>query len=193
MIGLDEALFFWINNGWACPALDALMSLASVAGDAGMWTLFGLTAILFWDKAGRLRMALLFLAAMAVGGASLVAVKAIVDRDRPMERFKEEIRLGRAEIRAPLRPLFARSFPSGHSQAAFTAAAFFALSYRRHRALLYAAAAAVALSRVYLGAHFPLDILAGAALGWAAAWLVWKIAVANRGGPAPSLKTRRAA
>ncbi|MGK7345290.1 MAG: phosphatase PAP2 family protein [Candidatus Nitrospinota bacterium M3_3B_026] len=186
LIRLDEALFFWINNGWACPALDALMSLASVAGDAGVLVLFGLTAILFWDKAGRRRMVPLFLAAMAAGGVSLVALKAVVDRDRPMERFKEEIRMGTAEVRAPLRPLFARSFPSGHSQAAFTAAAFFALYYRRRRAALYAAAAMVALSRVYLGAHFPLDILAGSALGWLIAWLVWRIGKMARGGKSPS-------
>jgi undecaprenyl-diphosphatase len=57
------------------------------------------------------------------------------------------------------------SFPSGHSSTAFAAATAVAILCPRLRLAALAIAAAVALSRVYLRVHFPLDVVAGAALG----------------------------
>ena len=70
-----------------------------------------------------------------------------------------------------------RGMPSGHALNFFSAAAFLGLALRRRAltAALFAIAALVALSRVYLGVHYPSQALAGAALGAAlgliAAWL----------------------
>jgi membrane-associated phospholipid phosphatase len=57
------------------------------------------------------------------------------------------------------------SFPSGHATSAFAAAGVVAALHPRLRAPILGLAALVALSRVYLGVHFPSDVLAGAALG----------------------------
>jgi undecaprenyl-diphosphatase len=57
------------------------------------------------------------------------------------------------------------SFPSGHSATAFAAAAAIAILSPRMRPYALAIAAGVALSRVYLRVHYPLDVLAGALLG----------------------------
>ena len=57
------------------------------------------------------------------------------------------------------------SLPSGHAATAFAAAAAVGSFHPRLRVPLYALAAVVALSRVYLGVHFWFDIAAGAALG----------------------------
>jgi undecaprenyl-diphosphatase len=62
-----------------------------------------------------------------------------------------------------------RSYPSAH--ATTSAAAAVALSGVLPRAPLYTVAGALALSRLYLGVHYPSDTLAGAALGWAFAEL----------------------
>jgi membrane-associated phospholipid phosphatase len=62
-----------------------------------------------------------------------------------------------------------RSYPSAH--ATTSAAAAVALSRVLPKAPLYAVAAALALSRLYLGVHYPSDTLAGAALGVAVAEL----------------------
>lgn len=57
------------------------------------------------------------------------------------------------------------SFPSGHAAAAFAAATAVGILHPRLRAPLYALAAIVALSRVYLGVHFWSDVLVGSLLG----------------------------
>lgn len=69
------------------------------------------------------------------------------------------------------------SFPSAHASVVFGLATATALtSQKAHWALLaWAAAALVAWSRVYLGLHFPSDVLAGAVVGVASAWLVCRL------------------
>ena len=72
------------------------------------------------------------------------------------------------------------SFPSGHSATAFILAGSFFMTVRRFwsRIVLIVLASLVALSRVAVGVHWPLDVAAGALLGW---WLVWiGIALAER-------------
>jgi undecaprenyl-diphosphatase len=57
------------------------------------------------------------------------------------------------------------SFPSGHATTSFACATVLALMLPRLRVPLFLLAAAVSWSRVYVGVHYPLDVLAGAALG----------------------------
>ena len=67
------------------------------------------------------------------------------------------------------------SFPSGHATLAFAVAFVFAAKYPKFRYPLFALAALVALSRIYIGMHFPSDVLAGAALGSAVGLAVTSI------------------
>ncbi|MBI4727073.1 phosphatase PAP2 family protein [candidate division TA06 bacterium] len=64
------------------------------------------------------------------------------------------------------------SFPSGHSIGAFALATVFAHQYPKIAIPCYTVASGIALSRVYLGRHYPSDVLAGAAIGFATAKLV---------------------
>lgn len=85
-------------------------------------------------------------------------VKALVERERPF------LTMANATIRetntAPL------GFPSGHSVLAFAAAGLLAPYFgRRGRYVIYALAVLNGVARIYLGAHNPLDVVAGAALG----------------------------
>lgn len=82
----------------------------------------------------------------------------------------------------PLEPIFgATSFPSGHTTTSFAIAVFIAWAVRRtdHQWLGPAAllwASLIGFSRIYVGVHYPLDIVGGAALGVAGGSLAWMIA-----------------
>ena len=82
------------------------------------------------------------------------AIKQLVRRARPVLE---------AELPQLVPTLSGRSYPSAHSSTSFAAAG--ALSRALPAPPLYAAAAAMALSRPYLGVHYPSDIVAGALLG----------------------------
>lgn len=169
----DRALFLAINNRLASPMGDGLMTLATIAGDVTVWAVFGSMAIILWDTENAKRRMAAYAMALIATGLLLIAVKEVVDRDRPFEYFKAGIDAGEIQINAPHQMLVARSFPSGHTQAAFTAATFFILYYRRHCGALLVAALLVGFSRIYLGAHFPADVVFGALLGAVGAWATW--------------------
>ena len=97
------------------------------------------------------------------GGADLLAValKPIVDRDRPYVLVPDPEPLLRWDVSA--------SFPSGHAATSTAGAVILAYLIGRWAWGLAFLAAAVSFSRVYVGLHFPLDVLAGAAIGAAVA------------------------
>ncbi len=70
------------------------------------------------------------------------------------------------------------SFPSGHTAAAFTLMGIYAhaLQHKRATSLLFLFALLIGCSRIAVGAHWPADVLGGAAIGWLSAWLGWKMA-----------------
>ena len=111
-----------------------------------------------------------------VGGLLTHVMKDSVDRPRPEDASSALD----AAVSTPGSP----SFPSGHTSTAFAAAVVVASLHPRLRWPVFALAALVGLSRIYLGVHFTLDVVAGAALGLSvglvAAWLAkrlhWKLA-----------------
>jgi undecaprenyl-diphosphatase len=78
------------------------------------------------------------------------------------------------------------SFPSGHAATSFACAATLApFVGRRAAVVLYVLAAAIAYSRVYVGVHYPLDVLGGAVLGLSVATALRRLpAVLRRSRPA---------
>ncbi len=89
-------------------------------------------------------------------------VKALVRRSRPIYRVTQARIVGYRAI--------GRSFPSGHTSQAFFMVTLLAPYFRANAwvgILLYAIALLVGLTRMYVGAHYPRDVLAGAILGCA--------------------------
>jgi len=91
-------------------------------------------------------------------------LKLWIDRDRPPLANPDPEPL----VRLPA----TGSFPSGHATVAFACATVLALAVPRLALPLFALAALVAWSRVYVGVHYPLDVLAGALLGVALAFAI---------------------
>ncbi|HEY2218970.1 MAG TPA: phosphatase PAP2 family protein [Gaiellaceae bacterium] len=92
------------------------------------------------------------LVADAVGELASDALKGAIPRARP-------------HVHALVARPHTHSFPSGHATTSFACATVLALLLPRLRIPFFLLAAAVAWSRVYVGVHYPLDVLAGAALG----------------------------
>ena len=147
-------------------ALDDVFVWLSRIGTLGLvWIGIALALALL-----RRRPALLLVVLAADGIADLLAaaIKRVVDVQRPAVRYTEP----KALVPVP----HDHSFPSGHAATSFACATVLALAFPRLAVPIYVLAAAIAFSRVYVGVHYPLDVLGGAVLGIAVAtalrWLV---------------------
>lgn len=119
-------------------------------------------------------------ASLAVASATVNTLgKSAVRRARPLV---DVVPLIRRQHRQPI----TTSFPSGHTASAAAFATGVALESPRWGAAVAPLAAGVAFSRVYTGAHYPSDVLAGAALGVGAAFAVRGIAPTRSQLPAPA-------
>jgi len=96
--------------------------------------------------------------AVLVGDGISSGLKFSFDRVRPSDRF--------ADPEPLLRVAHTPSFPSGHATTSFACAATLARYVPRRTGIaFYVLAALISWSRVYVGAHYPLDVVAGAMLG----------------------------
>src|SRR4051812_24052616 len=111
----------------------------------------------------------------AVGAAGLSAglalaigkvLSVLVDRPRPFVAHAHAVHLFAHHAADP-------GFPSDHATAAFAIAVAILLRYRAWGAVLLVLATVLAVGRVALGAHYPSDVIAGAALGSACALTLW--------------------
>jgi undecaprenyl-diphosphatase len=137
--------------GWLNPVFEGL----SYAGRLGLlWVVIALLLCLLYRRWGLLGLTIV---AVALADWSAMGLKALFDRERPPLRYAEPEPL----VRTP----HDGSFPSGHAATSFAAATILSLAFPRLAPVLFVLAAAVAWSRVYVGVHYPFDILGGAVLG----------------------------
>ena len=154
-----DALVFARTRGHS-PAAERVVAAYSRVGEhAACWLGLGLAGSIVSRQSGRRRAWLRGVRVVAGAYGLNQAVKFAVRRRRPELRGLE-----------PLTPVVTElSFPSAHATTSFAAAR----AYRRLAPAwaLYLAAAAFAVSRPYLGVHYPSDVVAGAVLGTAVAEL----------------------
>lgn len=148
------------------PALDDAMSRLASAADYSRLSLASAAALaLTGGRPGR-RAASMGLGSLATTASIVnIAVKPAWRRRRP-DRVGQEVPVAR-HVPMPS----SRSFPSGHSAAAFAFATGVGHVMPRAALPLRALAALVAYSRVHTGVHYPGDVLAGALMGTALAQL----------------------
>jgi undecaprenyl-diphosphatase len=160
---LDTDAFLWVvehRAGWLDPVFIAL----SVVGYAGLvWVTL---AVVVSVLARAPVLTTTALTAVCVWTADLVTMglKPLIDRPRPFDTLPD--------IDPLLGGTLGSSLPSGHAATSFAGAVVLGALFRRGLPAFLVLAAAIAYSRVYLGVHYPSDVLAGAAVGAAVALLV---------------------
>jgi membrane-associated phospholipid phosphatase len=113
------------------------------------------------------------LMAVLVGGLVVQAIKFGVARPRPLREFAALLEAGTIHINVIGPSLRYRSFPSGHTQVMASVSMYLFCLYLRQWYWWSASLFLVGLSRIYVGVHFPTDVLAGALLGMLSTLGVW--------------------
>jgi undecaprenyl-diphosphatase len=175
---LDVSVFRAVNSTAHGPAIDGVAGFVS---EFGSWSIVVvLAAVCVREGLARSRSTVVVVAASALV-ATLVcfALKTAVSAPRPPDLLKD-VQLVFAFNAADIH---SRSWPSGHTTLAFALVVPFALM-RPRAAPLLVVPFLVGLSRIYVGAHFPSDVLAGAVIG-SASGVLSRAAWTRLGPPAP--------
>ena len=175
---MDQAIFHLINEQWTHPALDLFMAAIS---DVEIWKPFlivlALCILIFGGFKGRAFVICLALALMVADYFLVSTLKTAIDRRRPKQ--VQRVRMVQLERTRPqFLTLFKKptirysdetdrdksgpSFPSGHVTDNVIIGTICFLFFRRWGWLYFILAAAIAWSRIYLGAHWPSDVVATA-------------------------------
>ncbi len=157
----DSALFELLNAQWTCRLLDIVMPFLT---DFDHWRVPVILLVLvsLTRGGGDTRVGLLFavLAVAATDQLSSTVAKSLFARARPFD------------VLAGVRQLVdahGYSFPSSHAANTFAAGTFLALRFPRWRPVLVIPVL-VSYSRIYVGVHYPSDVLGGAVLGAGMGW-----------------------
>lgn len=162
LLALDRTLFFAINHLPHSAILDTIALTLSGIGKAGLvW--FVIAAALFYRE--EKKHPLFFAPIIVAGGISYILVEFIlkpwIARVRPM------VDIG-AIVVGEVKNDF--SFPSGHATIAWAMVIVLSRHEPRWRGMFYILASLISLSRIFLGVHYPLDVMGGSVLGIIIAW-----------------------
>lgn len=154
---LDASILLWIQENLRTPWLSAFFKAVTRLGDAGIfWILLSLGLILY---AGTRQTGIQALTALAVSFVvNNLFLKNVIARTRPYEAVEGLTRL--------IEKQSDYSFPSGHTASSFVVAVVLYLELpKKYGIPALILAVCISISRLYLGVHYPTDVLAGAVTG----------------------------
>lgn len=157
IVRIDTAIFRIVNGTLTAGWLDAIMPFVTEKFNfAGAIIIAALMILVLGKRKDRIGLAVLIL---VVGTSDLATnlLKHLLGRIRPCNALED--------VRLLVGCGTSYSLPSGHATNIFAAMVFLTGRYRRFFPLFLGFAAVVAYSRVYVGVHYPIDIITGAALG----------------------------
>jgi len=169
-----DIVFFQLINAHHSPVADAAFGVLTQLGNG--WVVVPLLALalilVYRNQRNELRRVLVICGvALCLSGLVDNGVKLAAGRARPLVHFSQGRAAGESDYQVHvLGPrLQANSMPSGHTNTAFAVATLCVIFLGVRYWPTYAVACLVGYSRVYVGVHFPLDTVVGAALGVAVA------------------------
>lgn len=164
---IEQSIFYFFNHTLSNPVCDAI--IAFFMKIPGQFVLvFIVAAAFFLGKKYLKGTSLILLASFTVGRYVYKAVKYFVHRPRPFHILED--------VHLVMGPKDGFSFPSGHATTSFCVATVVAIRYPKLSYPAFIIATLVALSRPYIGVHYPSDILVGSLLGVFVGYFVTKTA-----------------
>ncbi len=163
---MDQTILLWLQDTVRCPALSGFLVPLTILGGGGiLWILIS-AVMLFFPKTRK------------IGWIALIAMllcyllndkvfKELVERPRPFFAI--------AGLQTLVPTPMSWSFPSGHACSAFAAATIYSHGGEKCwlKVVLWVLAVAMAFSRMYVGVHYPTDVLAGMLVGIGGGSLIW--------------------
>lgn len=168
IISFDQTLFKLINSGLANPIFDIIMPVIT-AFKYWIPLLLLLAFFLLSEKVpnGRICALLLVLSIAFTDQMSSHLIKPLVSRDRPCKTLEDTHLI----VKCPK----GKSFPSSHAANSFGFMFILSRFIKKYKHIWFSIAGLIALSRVFVGVHYPVDIFCGALLGISCAWLIIKL------------------
>ena len=169
IVEIDKHMMVFLNKTISNSIFDFMMPIIT---NQNFLVFSGLTLIgylaYYGGKRGRITIVLLLIAASFSDAICFQVIKPWVGRIRPSHDFYEYINL-----------LVSKggkySFPSNHAANSFVFATVLSYFYEKNKTYLYVLASAIAFSRVYVGVHYPLDIVFGSIIGYIISWIILSI------------------
>ncbi|HEX6701699.1 MAG TPA: phosphatase PAP2 family protein [Gaiellaceae bacterium] len=161
MLGsIDGDVAVWVATHRVAPLDDFFVALGSVDRLGAIWVACAIVLGVTGRRSVRWTGALVVLTGLAAFAADSISfgVKDLVHRTRPFDAHPEI---------HPLYVVHSSSFPAGHAATACAGAVLLSYVAPRVSPLFVALALAIGFSRVYVGVHYPSDVLGGAAIGLA--------------------------
>ncbi|QTH62599.1 phosphatase PAP2 family protein [Psychrosphaera ytuae] len=158
---LDTHLFYWLNK-WSKDPIKHASVWISKTGDGPCYLAIGILLWWFGEITGE-RFFFSALMAYAFELPIYLILKNLIKRHRPFNKL--------TAFRSHISPSDKFSMPSGHTAAAFLFATLIMTFYPTFSQIAFCWASLVGISRVFLGVHFPGDVVVGATLGVVSALL----------------------
>jgi undecaprenyl-diphosphatase len=148
----------WADGWWSSPFLDHVLPWLTYLGSHIAVVLF---IILSWIITKQRKVLRRLLLLYGIQSVVIYSLKFLVKRERPLFFLEMTSKLskGPGEILDP-------SFPSAHSAYAFMMATLLATWFPRYRIIFFIIAGFIGWTRIYLGLHYPTDVMVGGILGY---------------------------
>jgi len=169
LMKIDHVVFHFINGTIANPMLNWLMPVVTNENNVAIpLILIILWMILFNGKRGKIAAVLLILAVVLTDIIAAQLIKPWIGRIRPSHAMLDEINL-----------LVSKggkySFVSNHAANTMSAATIIGYFYKKWKYITVGISLIVGFSRIYVGVHYPFDVLGGWIFGYALAWGILSI------------------
>lgn len=159
----NVGLYYFINLGFQNQFFNFIMPIITFFGRIFVWVGFFIILFLFGGIKGR-KTAILGFLTIIITTVLIVLIKDIIAEPRPF------ITLANVHL---LETVKSTSFPSAHSTTSFAVLVLLGMKYG-YWYLFIAFAVLIAFSRVYMGVHYPFDVIFGAILGTACTLMLLK-------------------